>query len=63
MKKLLLPIVLLLVGIGAGVGAGILLKPAPDVTPEAGEELLAANTPCGDIDPHAKSMGIQSLYH
>lgn len=30
MKKLLLPIILLLVGTGAGVGAGIVLKPEPE---------------------------------
>lgn len=53
MKKLILPIVLLLFGTGAGVGAGILLKPAAEEVPEAGADLHAAATPCGDVDPHS----------
>lgn len=57
MKKLLLPIVLLLVGTGAGVGAGILLKPQPDVPPGTGDELHAATTPCGEVDPRTPSTG------
>lgn len=43
MKKLLLPIVLLLVGTGAGVGAGIMLKPAP-------EEEVAHAADCGPTE-------------
>jgi len=41
MKKLILPIVLLLLGVGGGVGAGLMLSPPPE------EELMAEN-PCGD---------------
>ncbi|WP_341367487.1 flagellar basal body-associated FliL family protein [Yoonia sp. BS5-3] len=42
MKKLLLPILLLLVGVGSGVGAGLVLKPEP--LPDE----LAEGHPCGD---------------
>lgn len=44
MKKIL-PVILLLVGIGAGVGAGIVLKPEPI-------EVVEIN-PCGDGDHNA----------
>lgn len=44
MKKLLLPIILLLVGTGAGVGAGIVLKPEPEP-----EEEMAAAADHGEI--------------
>lgn len=37
MKKLLLPIILLLLGTGAGVGAAIVLKPVPEEEPEHSE--------------------------
>lgn len=53
MKKLLLPIVLLLVGTGAGVGAGILMKPPVAEIPIAGEDLHAEASPCGAVDQHA----------
>lgn len=43
MKKLLLPVILLLLGVGSGVGAGLFL--APPVTAETD---MAAN-PCGDV--------------
>ena len=43
MKKLLLPIVLMLVGVGSGVGAGFVFKPDPI------EDPLARNNPCGDV--------------
>ena len=43
MKKLLLPIVLLLLGTGAGVGAGLVLKPAEDEMPDM------AAAPCGEM--------------
>ena len=36
MKKIL-PIILALVGLGAGVGAGVMFKPAPEVEAEGGE--------------------------
>lgn len=42
MKKLLLPVILLLIGVGSGVGAGLLLKPEPV------EDELAEGHPCGD---------------
>ena len=40
MKKLILPIILGLAGLGAGVGAGVVLRPAPD----AGEHAEMADT-------------------
>lgn len=48
MKKLLLPIILLIVGTGAGAGAGFVLKPAPE---EVAEE-LDPNLHCGPEDSH-----------
>ena len=48
MLKLLLPIVLALVGIGAGVGAGLMLKPTAE---EAPAEDLAAAHPALDCPP------------
>jgi flagellar protein FliL len=42
MKKMLLPLILLLLGVGGGVGAGIFLAP-----PAA--EMAAATGPCGDM--------------
>jgi len=43
MKKLLLPIVLLLIGTGAGIGAGIFLKEEPEEDLE-----MSSEHPCGD---------------
>lgn len=42
MMKLLLPLILTLVGVGGGIGAGLALKPEPV------EDPLAAGHPCGD---------------
>lgn len=41
MKKLILPLILLLIGVGGGVGAGLMLMPPAD------DEMMTAN-PCGD---------------
>lgn len=41
MRKIL-PILLALIGLGAGLGAGIMLRPAP-------EEAALAENPCGDL--------------
>jgi len=43
MKKLILPILLLIVGIGGGVGAGLALMPAAETDEMSGN-------PCGDAD-------------
>ena len=38
--KMLLPIIMLLIGAGAGIGAGVMLKPAPqEITEPYGEEM------------------------
>ena len=60
MKKLLLPLILALLGVGGGVGAGMFLIPPP-----VAEDL--AMGPCGDVpsaeemiaaaDPHAPAEG------
>ncbi|MEL6958410.1 MAG: flagellar basal body-associated FliL family protein [Pseudomonadota bacterium] len=45
MKKLLVPLILMILGVGGGVGAGIvLLKPQED-------DMIAEN-PCGDMQDH-----------
>ncbi len=49
MRKLL-PIILALVGIGGGIGAGLLLKPAPQV-----ETALAENCATPAADAHAET--------
>jgi flagellar basal body-associated protein FliL len=60
MLKKLLPIVLLLIGTGAGVGAGIYLRPAPiDLVEETDEsgEVLKENESAKDADHKAKAGG------
>lgn len=56
MKKILLPLILLIIGIGSGVGAGLFLLPAH--APAAPE--IASNGSCGDVpnDPHATSIAV-----
>ncbi|EAR50732.1 hypothetical protein OG2516_10024 [Oceanicola granulosus HTCC2516] len=49
MKALLVPVLLLFLGTGAGVGAGMLLSPPPEEELPEGE-VAAAEAPCGD--PH-----------
>lgn len=43
----LLPILMILIGLGGGIGAGLMLKPVPE------EPLVAAN-PCGDVPAHGE---------
>lgn len=55
MKKLLLPIVLLFLGVGGGVGAGIMLMPEPEVPDEAVE------VPEGEANaPEAETATVES---
>ncbi len=49
MKKLLLPLLLALIGVGGGVGAGLYLKPEPV------EDPLAEGHPCGDAGETEKA--------
>ncbi|MCF2871604.1 flagellar basal body-associated FliL family protein [Octadecabacter sp. G9-8] len=49
MKKIVLPLILLLIGVGGGVGAGLMLTAAPE------EETMAEN-PCGDGHAVADAM-------
>lgn len=43
MKKLIIPLILMLVGIGGGVGAGLMFMPKA-------EDTMVAENPCGDVD-------------
>jgi flagellar protein FliL len=43
MKKLLIPIILAVVGTGAGLGVGIFLRPEPD------DLAMHSENPCGDL--------------
>jgi hypothetical protein len=47
MKKILLPLLLLVLGVGGGVGAGLFLKPTADL--EIVAENLVDGDPCGDM--------------
>lgn len=49
MKKILIPLLLLLVGVGGGVGAGLFLAPP--------KEDLVAENPCGDVVHTAEETG------
>lgn len=51
MMKLLLPILLLVIGTGSGIGAGVLLKPEPPTE----EELAAKATECGPGETHVSA--------
>lgn len=53
MMRLLIPLALGLVGLGAGVGAGVALRGDPLPAPDA--DLVASVAPCGDAGPgHAE---------
>ena len=49
MKKLILPLILLLLGVGGGVGAGLMLTTPPE------EDMIAEN-PCGDMTGSSEVM-------
>lgn len=53
MKRLLLPLVLGLVGLGAGVGAAVVLKPDP----AHGPDLAQSGAPCGEPAGHDADAG------
>jgi len=49
MKKMIIPLLMLLVGVGGGVGAGLFLAPQ--------EEDVSAKNPCGDMAHAAEETG------
>lgn len=53
MKKILLPVILALFGLGAGGGAGYFLRPAPEPAPEAEHGGEGAETHGGEGGGHA----------
>ena len=55
MKKLILPLILLVVGVGGGVGAGLALMPTPEM-----ELNDVAMNPCGDHPVDTEMMDEQS---
>ncbi len=48
MLRKLLPILLILIGVGSGIGAGVMLRPVPEPAPETGHEVTA---PVAEVDP------------
>jgi len=50
MMKLIVPLILLLVGVGGGVGAGLFLTAAPE------DEMMMTDNPCGDGHAVADAM-------
>ncbi|WP_342077349.1 flagellar basal body-associated FliL family protein [Yoonia sp. SS1-5] len=53
MMKLLLPLILLLLGVGGGVAAGLVLKPAPTETAEEGEDAPGEDKATAEKPPAA----------
>jgi len=54
MKKLIVPLVLLILGLGGGVGAGLAFKPAPK------EDDMVVENPCGDGEHAAEAAMVEN---